>query len=39
MNVVFREAGTHWVEVEADGKMAIRFPLVISAAPRPPMVP
>ncbi|MBP7275617.1 MAG: hypothetical protein KBA51_05385 [Kiritimatiellae bacterium] len=39
MNVIFREAGTHWVEVEADGKMAIRFPLVIVSAPRPPLVP
>ncbi len=39
MNIVFREAGTHWVEVTADEKMAIRFPLSVHRTPRPPPVP
>lgn len=39
MNIVFRETGTHWIEVMAGEKMAIRFPLTVHSAPRPPPVP
>jgi hypothetical protein len=36
LNVEFREAGTHWVEILLDGDLKIRYPLRVSiATPQP----
>ncbi len=34
-NVQFQQAGTHWIEVEVEEKLKLRFPLTIRVLPRP----
>ncbi|HIE10304.1 MAG TPA: hypothetical protein EYP62_01670 [Kiritimatiellae bacterium] len=36
MNVVFKEEGTHWVEILLDGDLKLRYPLRVTRASRSP---
>ncbi len=38
INVVFREPGTHWVEILLDGDLKLRFPLRVIPVQQPPSV-
>jgi len=39
MNLVFRQAGTHWVEILLDQGLRMRYPLHIRLLPPQPMLP
>ena len=39
MNVVFKEAGTHWVEILLDGDLKLRYPLRVTRVSQTPPVP
>lgn len=39
MNLVFRQAGTHWVEILLDQGLRMRYPLHIRLLPPQPMMP